>query len=526
VIQEIELGTKSHYTKLAKSLNLAYKTRMLKIIKKRTEEFRAQQMDFKTDYHSMWFYANKNHHTGKFAGSDSRQGDIHNPIDAQQHHLQSAYINYMRSQFENKRDKMADKVIDTFGNQVEHLRKSNRREDVFGKTTTYIVPYLYHVNHKIRPNEYPILTMVDCNLTHMCAFEYQKLYGSELNTNWLIENYYNITPDNKFVVEVRINNKAIYSKSQDYTPLFYTGKEAIWFYWYGGNVNLDGGTHTSSRSDYYTDNVSTLTVWYPYYQDRKPSYFSPNNSDTDTNTDNWYEIYQLNHKKVMEHVDNLNKKVQSRILTTKLPKLLDELDMWYHTLISMLKLGNIHFVVDNTHITKDCVKSGSDFSRYETHYKYDHEDKLSFKTQIMTDKLCVNFSDGFYWFWLAISDTMDKFNARMLLPDTFINTTGIDTKLLNLIKESVPLITSRYSPSEKEKWTQEMNEILIKILEVSQNSPDSFASFDIMGFIRSVKKTWEEKVKSGTVKSGFKEHALTSLMLLTNGVVVSKALCI
>jgi hypothetical protein len=142
------------------------------------------------------------------------------------------------------------------------------------------------------------------------------------------------------VLEVKINNKVIYTKTKDYNPLFYVGKEAIWFYWYGGNMNIDGGTHTHQHSNSSLDNIWVHTVWYPYYQDRPSSQFSANLSE-DMNTGNWYEIYQKNAEIVNEFLEVYNTKVRDKTLTPKISKMLDEVDMWYNIMITIMRLGNM-----------------------------------------------------------------------------------------------------------------------------------------------------------------------------------------
>jgi hypothetical protein len=526
LIKEIEIGKKAHFKALSDKLNLDYRTRMLDIIKARTEEYRAQTMEFKYDYDSDWFWCTKNHWRGKFAPADSRSQGINNPCDSVQHTLKDNYINHMRNQFETIKNKFADKIINIFTNQIENCHKSATMIEFIGETSLYVSPFIYHKNHKTEPKAYPILTMIDCNFSHTTLYEYQKLYHNSLDTNWLIELEYEITSENKFRLQVKINDQVLYSKEKDYEPLFYVGKEAIWFYWYGGNINVDKKQRNIyHRTDYYTDNATCVYIGYPAYTNRPESQFSgmlANELDTRA----WYKLYCDNNKKVNEHLSNYSLKVQNKTLTTKLPKLMDEVDVWHNILVSMMKLGNMNQEINKIISESNYLVTGKDFQNYSLIITLGY---LKFQKGLLTHYLdYANNKNGnnFIEYFNKINIACNTFNSQMLMPMTYINNTGVYSKIVDVIKETIPLVTSRYSPSDKEKWTQEMNEILIKILEVSQNNPDTFASFDLLGFIKSVKKSWEEKVISGTVNGGFTQYAVQCLLALPNSSNVTSALCL
>jgi hypothetical protein len=199
---------------------------------------------------------------------------------------------------------------------------------------------------------------------------------------------------------------------------------------------------------------------------------------------------------------------------------MDNLDVWDNIIKSIGKLANIPYPNSYACSIDKIIRSGSDFSNYKIVY----EDIIG--TVTLVEKYLLMGSIPLANYKRAIVELYEKFNQKFSFPETWIGVSGIDYKFFNLIKESIPLITSRYSPSEKEKWTQEMNDILIKILEVSQNSPDAFTSFDLLGFIKSVKKSWESKISSGTVKGNFKDHAIENLLMITDGNKVLKALCL
>ena len=530
VSQEIEKGKKEYFTKFSLDLNLSHKTRMLKLLKKKTEEFRNQQIDNFTYFVNMWFYCSKNHHSGKFAGSDSRSGDINNAICAEQHHARDAHINHMKTLFENGKKHLSEQILDLYTNKAESywINNSLGFEEYIGRTHKYLIPYIYHVNHKKEPNKYPILSLSNIDMSHDTLFLHQKLFGNEHNQNWLVEFYYNIVEkaDKKqyFVLEAKINNLVIYSGEKLYEPLFYKDKEAIWFYWYGGNINMDGGSHTRQWNDCYTDNVCTYTLYYPYYTSRNPSWFDIlSDSQKHINCHNWHEIHEANEKKVNEYLEIYNEKVRKRTLTVNLPKVLDNLDIWYKIIKNMGLIAgikeDIFYSNSKVYPSSKYFKSGEDFVNYCLLFNN------ALLNNVPKNKYYLFCEDLDFKLWdSSVLTLWDKSKSKF--PETWINSSGVEQKFINLITEVIPLITSRYSPSDKEKWTQEMNEILIKILEVGQNSPDCFASFDLLGFIKSVKKSWEDKVKSGTVKGNFKSHAIESLLLLTNGNKVLNALCL
>jgi hypothetical protein len=523
LIKEIDIGREEHFNEVSKNLNLNYKTRMLKLIKKKTEEFITQKMTFRTDYHSRWFYAEANHHSGKFAPSDSRSGM---DICSQQHHKRQEYVNHMTTEFENAKNYLAKRILDIYTTEFScDTYTVDNWKQFIGNTHKLPIYYIYHKEHKKNPDAYPILVLKEPEMSISCKiiYYYQKLFAQEAqNENYYLENIYNITEDNKFVLELVINGNVIYSITKEYTPLFYTGKEAIWFYWFGGNINIDGNTTTTGWNDYYTDNICSWTVWYPTYQNREGVKMDLL-SESYIKKDALQKINMDNNIKISQLFSTYSKKVQEKTLTTKLSKLIDELDVWYNIIFTFMNLGNISKYSDKIiECEKKYLLSGSSFKNYNFDFSlYQKPNLHQTRPKILLTE--VNFLDDFL---KAICETYDNFNDKMLVADTFINTTKIDEKLLDLIKETIPLITSRYSPCEKEKWTQEMNEILIKILEVSQNTPDAFESFDLMGFIKSVKKSWDEKIKNGTVKGNFKEHAVECLLMIGNGSDIAKALCI
>ena len=523
VIKEIEIGKKIYWDNFNTKLNLEHKTRMMKILKTKTEEFRKQTItDFKFS-HNMWFHCDRNHHTGKFAGSDSRSGSIHNPICGEQHHARDAHVNHMRKQFEDTKNDLAELILNIFTNKIYPVLSDF--SDTTGNYNKYLIPYIYHVDHKKDQNKYPILTLISIDSCYSEFYEYQKFFANDLEQNWLMEFTYDIIVGSDgtkyFNIQGKINDKVVVEKSQPYEPLFYSGKEAIWFYWYGGEMNLDGGSHTRQWNECYTDNVSTWTLYYPYYTKREPAQFDIFTGYQGLNATNWYNLRELIYKRVNEnYLEKFNGLVRNKSLTIKLKGLMDNLDIWDNIIKNIGKLANIENKISPYSFcyTDKVIRTGTEFSNYKLFYKMS-ECKVSDEYLIMNTVIFSNYKNAILTRWV-------NFNKKFIFPETWIGVSGIDYKFFNLIKESIPLITSRYSPSEKEKWTQEMNEILIKILEVSQNSPETFTSFDLLGFIKSVKKSWEDKLSSGTIKGNFKDHVTENLLMLSNGNNVLKTLCI
>lgn len=507
----LDQGLNRYCSCLKRDVELAFKTKITNLLSKHIEQFKKQVITIRTDYFGNWFSANNNHHTGKFCGTDSWSCSISNAMCGEQHQFRDAYQNHMMAQqqfhINNTIEyihKIYDEHEDYFGRMIFDVLLDSKKESAnhIGRPYNYIHPFVLP-----RTEGQPILSLVirsdicDRIKFHPDIEFFQYLCGyAQLS--------YQIIGDKFKLFLECINGKDKYQMSTfdlDYDPLFYTGNEAIWWFWFGGNIPIDGSTNCYQRENGpYKDNRSTTSVWYPAYNTREHhndvECEFPYNDIREHHT-NLHKIMRLFDDKVTEYIDKYNQKIINRSFTPQLANLLDEYDASYLRLVAICKVTGIDTkilkytspyqyappcgVMESADIYEICKKRVTLGQYTQSANEKMIVSTLSYQTDVSAIISNIKYSNNFS-------------------PETWLETTQIEGLLIKTIKDISQTVTCRYSPSEQQKYMKDMTDILFVIFDIQQNHYNVFRGFDLCGFMGRVKKDFETKMKTGTLpETGF-----------------------
>jgi hypothetical protein len=498
----IKLEVTKYKNNLTIELNLKYRSKMTKLLKFKLKEYMNQNINIKWNYPS-WFKAWQNHYAGKFSGSDSWGPSYlaDNPRDAQQWLFSSAYVTHMTEQIVLTKRNISTWIIKSFDNP----EMCAERYTLIGQTPKYIMPFIYHESGD--NVKYPILTM---NSFYFGIWN-EPIISQKITNNIITFKY--CIEDNNFVIKlycVDLNKPEnttdyIFKMSKPYDPLFYEGSEAIWYYWYGGMMPIDGHVNTWTRENLYSDNRSTTYVEYPVYKSRMSNYINfsqVTSKDKTLNVKQWGKILVGIESKIRDFETDIIKIIKDN------NTIYQNVDFYYHLIKSMLcQAGYDHILLEHETSYPNIIKC-SDHLKTMTIKLFEKYDYTKITYNWLLDESITNFDKYVYL-------TCDNISTQNKPIKNWLSVTNIEDQFIGLIKEIIPTITCKYMPSEKEKWISEMNTLLFKLLEVSQNKPNTFKSFDILSFISNVKKSFDDKIKSGTVgKYGFIGHVRESFELL------------
>lgn len=476
------------------------------------ELFRTQQIIITPSYADHWFLNKSKHVCGKFC-----QGSEDNQQDGGRY---NNYQNHMNGQVEAHKNNglaQARRYISNLNKFLETTTNTVKVKNIFVDTIGTVPKYMpQFIMPKIRDNSrFPILRAKPemINLIPNDVFILQMMNPQKyiISFEYVISEYSDkrITTGTKLRLNILCGNSCIVSKFYDYDPLFYTGAEAVLWFWEGGHINQDvHNCSTSHYSDYSCDNRWDHTIWWPNYSDRAgvninayifsyttdkiqqlETYITPITPITPGSKITLTNVIRMEIDDIYkEHNKNMKNSDELAIVFKKL-------DAKYHTVCALLACAN----VDETKVFSPslvCIKihnsqqilSYAESSRHVLNYSL-----TTFKETPVSASTFANSSTSSHW--MEYGNTTNRF--------------------CKLLKDIEGCVTERFSASEKMEFNAEVTSTLLKIIEVVQHNPEELKGLDISGFISRATRSFEEKISRG-IETTFKNHIKESLLTLTD----------
>lgn len=415
------------------------------------DNFRDEPITINYKYHSEWFYGRNWHHTGKFAGHDSWSAPIDSARDGLQTQLKDAYIKHMQEQITLAKDNAMKYIrnktssIDTFV-----FTKNNKSIQVPKILPPFILPYVQNKN-------LPILTIRDelYNLIPNNAYVLQLLSKQSIVLHYDINFYTNLAH-----IEINLcNGIHIGVIGLKYNPLFYVGKEAVLYWWYGGEIPIDGEVNTAERHGSYTDNRTTMHIKYPKYKTHPCIDFRTINIDTDVV---FYPYKDDIDNKINEYYGKFIFKIKQTIFNdTNVSNKLSDLNFANCKLQMFLDCGQIEYKYD------DCIYTQSQIGALDPYIEYHLQMDKPIKIKYL------NANNGFKW--------LDIGNASY--------------RYINMICNVKKYITSKMQPSKKLQYNKEVVNMLIFVIEALDINKSS--EFDIASIIRTAYESYDQQLNCG-----------------------------
>ena len=433
------------------------------------ELFKRQEILVRSDYNPSWFSATNNHYAGKFRGADSWCASFADARDGNQHAYHTAYRTHMETLLTKMKDDAISVARDILSATPPTFATTyNSRTMVVPK----ILPHLIHP-HPSTP-DLPILTakpnMYNC--CHESTYLWQFLYPA----THTIEFKYTIKDNKEFIIDVYSNKVSVATHMIPYDPKFYTGKEAVMYFWYGGNMSVTGECCASSIQNSYTDNRSTTTFYYPSYTQRQAC------SWTDTI---WTRTIRGDCvQTVLAFMQMERDKIHPTLKNDtyyNVSAALNDVKKEYAITKLFAAIGNVELdMVGITAIDNIFTMTGSD-TAVRT---------LCDKSSMSTIKSCDGTCDHV---WLSFEHTKSRY--------------------INLVYEIKGYSSTRITPSKKMEYNREVIQLLMNVIE--QSGIYKNTGINIGEILKDTYASYETKLNAGTEVS-FKDHLRTSLLALPN----------
>ena len=469
LIQTIGLRKSYHY-KLYEQTGVA---KFMKYYREQTllllDQYKNQQIPIRHDYFTdSWFSGNNNHYAGKFAGHDSWSATYAHARDGMQHSYCNNYVSHMTSQIDSIKETEMQKIRESLSKQVNITVCHDYQFTVPKVFSRFIIPL-------DNTSDLPILTVTDEMEKFINTNNY---YLAQICDNACeIKFKYTINDKtNKFVIYAVINNSNVYTYETDYTPLFYTGKEAVFWFWYGGNISLDGSCTYAQRGNSYTDNRSTTTVYFPTYTTLSPHKIVTKPTQWYTSYSRYMTYGSIYLTTFQNMIIENNKKMINDI---ELKSALNAFDTEANKIVTVSNIGNVSIDVKNSQFLIELIN------------KNDEQAIKKFQDEKQPD-IIINPNVNS---WFDFADTKFRF--------------------CKLLQEICNYVTGRFSASDKLKFHKDMSTTLLKIIDVVQNNSESLKGFDVFDFVSNVSKTFDEKIEKGE-QVHFDQHLKESLLMLPN----------
>ena len=518
----------SEFELLSIQLKELYRTNTCALI----EIFANQTIPIGMDYHYLWFKDESHHTHGKFC-TQSRTTTVHSDHSKNyRDHMTSQITHHINHALEQTRNALAqinqtnDYIL--INNNQMHNLKVPKIIPEFMQCLNYSGPMLKTSNlmksSKFIPDNVFILQFLNPK-NYEIIFKYRIANG-------------------KFYIFTICNTCIIIINEILFEPLFYKGDEAIFWFWYGGNINMNGSCKTLYRTDTSLENVWVHTMWIPEYTTRKPVDIEKfTQVHLSKSTDNMLKFY-LMQKIYLKFNENIKHDLT-------LQKHFNKLDTAYYTICEFL--SNTYANVD---ISKIFTTQYNNSKQINALIEKSKDNMLDFNTIVInelikkygdivlnSDDIRQKIYEELYELSSNIENTTNllEINNQIIIqsenlitekilnngnPNTDSNDMEIksnsnwlelfDTKnrFCYLMKEIECVVTERFSASEKMDFNREVTNTLLKIIEIIQTNPVELRGFDVSGFVNATTQEFNEKIRNG-IKCNYKEHLKKCILTLS-----------
>lgn len=560
----------SHITKLTdfKELAQAYQTRFYEQVASRLADkkndilskeyyghdkitlFQNQIISINSLYFSTWWHYDCHHYAGKQMGADN----ISVPFG---HERGASYTVHQKNIYEH--DLAAQIVTQKTNtiNEIASFRKDKKMSELLSlnvndgiaasndfnftpKTTTKEFPFvMYPTTQNL--STFPILPCPqslksaisqdvwiaqEMGLGHICVVYDIHANKFTVSCSFVIDKVIDFV-DGAIALGAGARAIPLFTLTEAYCPSFYTGKEAIWWYWVGGNIAAGNGTHQVLDNDTGCNYVGN--AWRNYVQ--IPTRFD--------NVGCCHLIGGSSLKRFLQD-QKMVEKTHRDIKTSLDPCIQREINNINVEFLELLKNSpnmDLSTARDNLEVSMKCLVEFASVIGKEQIIKTarasesDGNDNIWDKTSLVAPSAAIASSASSAP-RTAIANAMSRISAGLVkLKEThitFMNKLktmqynpiwldfgGIEQKYIKLLADIEPLVTKTYSASEKLQQTMGMSDILFKVIEIGQQRPEIFKKYNIHQVLSRAKEQLENDQSAGTIKGSYADYVVTSMKLIT-----------